>query len=64
MDNKFNLGGNTALITGCAGLLGGQHAAAILENEGSVILTDIDYSGLIEQKKILERTWGFTSSHL
>lgn len=38
---KFDLGGKTALITGGAGLLGREHAAALLESGANVILTDI-----------------------
>jgi len=37
----FDLSGKTALITGAAGLLGQNHAAAIEEAGGTVILTDI-----------------------
>lgn len=38
---KFNLSGKTALITGAAGLLGREHAAALLETGAEVVLTDI-----------------------
>lgn len=38
---KFDLTGKTALITGAAGLLGIEHAAALLESGASVVLTDI-----------------------
>jgi NAD(P)-dependent dehydrogenase (short-subunit alcohol dehydrogenase family) len=43
---KFNLTGKTALITGAAGLLGKEHAAALLESGAKVVLTDVD-SGLL-----------------
>jgi NAD(P)-dependent dehydrogenase (short-subunit alcohol dehydrogenase family) len=43
---RFNLTGKTALITGAAGLLGIEHAAALLESGASVVLTDIDTAGL------------------
>ncbi len=43
---QFNMTGRTALITGAAGLLGSQHAAALLEVGASVLLTDIDIEGL------------------
>ena len=39
---KFNLTGKTALITGAAGLLGLQHAIALLESDAEVMLTDIN----------------------
>ena len=38
---KFDLTGKTALITGAAGLLGIEHAAALLESGAKVVLTDI-----------------------
>jgi NAD(P)-dependent dehydrogenase (short-subunit alcohol dehydrogenase family) len=38
---KFDLTGKTALITGAAGLLGMEHAAALLESGAKVVLTDI-----------------------
>lgn len=43
---KFNLSGKTALITGAAGLLGMEHAAALLESGAQVVLTDIGESAL------------------
>ncbi len=43
---KFRLNGKTALITGASGLLGIQHAAALLECGANVILTDINDSAL------------------
>ena len=43
---KFDLTGKTALITGAAGLLGMQHAAALLESGATVVLTDIGEAGL------------------
>ena len=38
---KFNLVGKTALITGAAGMLGSEHAIALLECGARVVLTDI-----------------------
>lgn len=53
MNKKYDLTGSKALITGASGLLGGQHARAILQHGGTVVLTDIDEEGLITQKKTL-----------
>jgi len=39
---KYDLGERTALITGGAGLLGVEHAKAILEVNGRVVLSDIN----------------------
>jgi len=47
---KFELNGKTALITGSAGLLGVEHAAALLECGANIILTDINSSALEETK--------------
>jgi NAD(P)-dependent dehydrogenase (short-subunit alcohol dehydrogenase family) len=44
--DRFNLSGRTALITGAAGLLGVEHAAALLECGAIVVLTDISQSQL------------------
>ena len=52
---KFNLEGKTALITGAAGLLGKQHAFALLELNAHVILTDIDFDQLRVLKKELSK---------
>ena len=47
MDKKFNLQGKYSLITGASGLLGEQHAIALLMLNSSVILTDINFIKLI-----------------
>ena len=44
---KFDLTGKTALITGAAGLLGMEHAAALLESGATVVLTDIGEQQLL-----------------
>ena len=43
---KFDLTGKTALITGAAGLLGMEHAAALLERGATVVLTDMSAAAL------------------
>ncbi len=43
---KFDLSGKTALITGAAGLLGLEHAAALLESGATVVLTDLSEPAL------------------
>jgi NAD(P)-dependent dehydrogenase (short-subunit alcohol dehydrogenase family) len=53
--DKFNLNGRCALITGAAGLLGIQHADALLEIGATVILTDINISSLNSVKKTLTK---------
>lgn len=53
--SKFDLAGKTALITGAAGLLGVEHAAALLESGATVILTDISMPALEAAKATLAR---------
>ena len=50
---NLDLTGKTALITGGAGLLGKEHAAALLESGAIVVLTDISEIGLNAAKKTL-----------
>lgn len=52
---KFYLKGKTALVTGAAGLLGIEHAAALLESEATVVLTDIAESGLESARERLSK---------
>lgn len=54
MDNKFNLNGRNALITGASGLLGKQHAIALLEMGANVVLTDVNVAGLDKIKADLK----------
>lgn len=51
--HRFDLSGKTALITGAAGLLGIEHAAALLECDATVVLTDISERQLAEAKRKL-----------
>ena len=51
--NKFNLDNKTALITGGAGLLGVEHAKALLDQNANVFLTDINLAGLKQIRKYL-----------
>ena len=48
LNNKF------CLITGAAGLLGYEHASAILEAEGNVVLTDLNEKKLVQTQKKLK----------
>jgi NAD(P)-dependent dehydrogenase (short-subunit alcohol dehydrogenase family) len=51
--DKYRLNGKFALITGAAGLLGVEHAAALLESGANVILTDLNKSALEDIKVVL-----------
>ena len=51
--SKFNLEGKVALITGASGLLGQEHAHALLESGAIVILTDISIRSLETAKNRL-----------
>ena len=54
---KFDLSGKTALITGSAGLLGLEHAAALLESGATVVLTDIGHTALASARTTLEQNF-------
>lgn len=60
---KFNLSGKTALITGAAGLLGIEHAAALLESGATVILTDVGPDNLAAAKETLSKDADVTRIH-
>lgn len=51
--HSFDLTNSSALITGAAGLLGIEHAAALLECGATVVLTDISQVALLAAKKAL-----------
>lgn len=53
--NRFDLTGKTALITGAAGLLGVEHAAALLESGATVVLTDLSMPTLEAAKATLAK---------
>jgi NAD(P)-dependent dehydrogenase (short-subunit alcohol dehydrogenase family) len=53
--DKFNLTGKVALITGAAGLLGVEHAAALLESGATVVLTDVNEASLAIARTTLLR---------
>ncbi|MES2686080.1 MAG: SDR family oxidoreductase [Pseudomonadota bacterium] len=61
--SKFDLTGKTALITGAAGLLGRQHAAALLESGASVVLTDISEDALASTRVFLAEVSEITRIH-
>lgn len=51
--SKFDLTGKAAVITGAGGLLGVEHAAALLASNSIVILTDVSESALALATEIL-----------
>lgn len=52
---KFDLTSKTALITGAAGLLGIEHAAALLDSGSTVVLTDMSAAALdIAEQRLVE----------
>lgn len=53
MRDLFNLSGKVSLITGAAGLLGVEHACALLTKGSIVILTDINVDALSNVEKYL-----------
>ena len=57
IDAKFNLQDKYSLITGASGLLGEQHAIALLMLNSNVILTDIDFKKLIFLKEKLVKSF-------
>ncbi|MHC4506484.1 MAG: SDR family NAD(P)-dependent oxidoreductase, partial [Planctomycetota bacterium] len=48
------LAGQTALVTGAAGLLGREHAAALLELGARTVLTDVSVPALEDAKRELD----------
>jgi NAD(P)-dependent dehydrogenase (short-subunit alcohol dehydrogenase family) len=58
LPNKFDLTSKNALITGAAGLLGVEHAVALLDCGATVVLTDVAQSALITAKESLLQYYG------
>jgi len=54
----FDLTGKRALVTGAAGLLGREHAAALAQIGAEVILTDISAKALQTAQKALAPFYG------
>lgn len=54
---EFSLKNKTALITGAGGLLGCEHAYAILEAGGSVVITDVSLNKLNKNFKRLSKNF-------
>ena len=57
MNDIFNLSGRTALVTGGAGLLGIEHARALLNMNADVIITDVNQNNLLEAKNELGKSF-------
>ena len=53
MFKKFDLSGKNALVTGAGGLLGVEHAYALLESGATVVLTDINKGSLLSTSEHL-----------
>ena len=60
MNKKFNLKNKTALITGSAGLLGPQHAIAMIESGADVVLTDVSEKSLNISLEIIQNAFNFS----
>lgn len=61
---NYSLTGKTALITGGAGMLGVQHATAILEVGGSVVITDLKMKDLDHAVDTLSQSFNKKKIHL
>jgi NAD(P)-dependent dehydrogenase (short-subunit alcohol dehydrogenase family) len=54
---KFDLSGKTALVTGAAGLLGMEHAAALLGSGARVVMTDVSEVSLHAARSTLAQNF-------
>ena len=57
-ENYFDLTNDIAIITGASGLLGIHHAKALLEQNATVVITDIDEKALKRQYGELSNIYG------
>ena len=57
-NNYYDLTNRTALITGAAGLLGVEHAAALAAVGAKVVLTDINEAALARAAEKLQNEFG------
>jgi len=62
-DTVFDLSGRAALVTGAAGLLGVEHAAALLECGATVVITDISVPALDEAIRKLKKEFPYSDLH-
>ena len=56
--SKFELTDKVALVTGGAGLLGGQHAIALLDSGATIVLTDVNMTSLENMSSTLSAQYG------
>ena len=61
LNNKFDLSGRVALVTGGGGLLGLEHAKALINSGASVVITDLNSTILEHAKKELENYYSVTN---
>ncbi|MBI2889496.1 MAG: SDR family oxidoreductase [Nitrospirae bacterium] len=62
VENRFDLSGRVALVTGGAGFLGVQHAEAIAEAGGTPVLLDLPHAQPEVAARRLEREYGVAAA--